>query len=142
MSRRTPIVASIVATAIALAGGHPAQASPCRAYTVDRPETPYGYEEINTCPLLSGDFANADWRVSIMPWEPAAYLYRGVDRHTGASIQLIDFDVVGTTERPQYRFHNGDTTYVVSFQYADPDTIRLQVFHLGQPLLNQLLSRE
>lgn len=142
MNGRVSLVASGLVTLMGFGFSLPVQAeSSCRAYTVDRPETPYGYEEINNCPPIAGDFANANWRVSISRWEPAAYLYRGVDRQTGASIQLIDFDISGTTERAQYRFHNGDTTYQVSFQYADPDTIRLQVYQLGQPLLNELLYR-
>ena len=120
----------------------PAKAQqPCQAYTVDRPETPYGYEEINNCPLMSGTFANDTWQVEISGWEPAAYRYQGRNLRDGSSIQLIDFHITGTTERPQYRFHNGDTTYVVTFRYADPNTIRLEVFQSGRLLLNQLLYR-
>lgn len=141
MNYRIPILVSTMATAIVFGLNFPAQAESCHAYTVDRPADPYGYAEINNCGLISGEFANPDWQVTIGPWEPAAYLYEGVNRYTGASIQLIDFDVAGTTERPQYRFRNGDTTYVVSFQSADPNTIRLQVYQLGQPLLNELLYR-
>lgn len=141
MNRRIPIMAATMAIAIVFGLNFPAQAESCQAYTVDRPADPYGYAEINNCSLISGEFANNDWQITIGPWEPAAYLYRGVNRYTGASIQLIDFDVAGTTERPQYRFRNGDTTYVVSFQPADPNTIRLQVYQSGQPLLNELLYR-
>ena len=120
---------------------HDALPISCQAYTVERPNTPYGYEEINNCPNLSGEFSNTNWRVSLQKWEPAAYLYRGFNRQTSDQIQLIDFDVVGTTDRPQYRFHNGDTTYTVSFQTADPDTIRLQVYQLDQLVVNELLYR-
>ena len=141
MKGSVPVIASVIAPVIFLGLGMSVQAAPCRVYTIDRPDTLYGYEEINNCPSLSGDFANADWRVTILQWEPAAYLYRGVNRHTGASIELIDFNVVGTTDRSQYRFRNGNTTYVVTFQPADPDTIRLQVYQSGQSLLNELLYR-
>lgn len=141
MIYRVPIIATAVATALILGTDLAAEAAPCQAYTIERPNTPYGYEEINNCPNLSGEFSNADWQVSIQKWEPAAYLYRGVNRQTSALIQLIDFDVVGTTDRPQYRFHNGDTTYTVSFQTADPDTIRLQVYQLDQLVVNELLYR-
>ncbi|MBE9067719.1 hypothetical protein IQ260_13750 [Leptolyngbya cf. ectocarpi LEGE 11479] len=141
MNCRIPIIATTAAIAMVSGLNFPARAEVCQAYTVDRPADPYGYAEINNCSLISGEFANRDWQVTIGAWEPAAYLYRGVNRYTGASIQLIDFDVAGTTERPQYRFHNGDTTYVVSFQSADPNTIRLQVYQLGQPLLNEVLYR-
>lgn len=116
---------------------------PCRAYTVDTPGEAYTYEEINNCPLsITGTFANQNWRVYLSKWEPAAYRYVGVSRYDGSRISIIDFDVAGTTRRPQYRFTNKDVTYVVSFQYSDPDTIRLQVYQNGQVLLNELLDRE
>ena len=116
---------------------------PCEAYTIET-QTAYGYEEINNCPLtVRGTFGNRKWRVSISAWEPAAYLYVGLNRSNGSSISLMDFDVAGTTRRPQYRFTNKDNiTYVVSFQYSDPDTIRLQVYHNDLLLLNELLDRE
>ena len=141
MLYRIPIVTAVVAAVLTLGGDLAAQAAPCQAYTVERPNTPYGYEEINNCPNLSGEFSNANWRVSLQKWEPAAYLYRGFNRQTSDQIQLIDFDVVGTTDRPQYRFHNGDTTYTVSFQTADPDTIRPQVYQLDLLVVNELLYR-
>ena len=115
---------------------------PCQAYTVDT-STAYGYEEVNNCPLsISGTFSNANWRVSVTAWEPAAYRYQGVNRYDGSRISIIDFDVVGTTSRPQYRFTNEDVTYVVTFRYSDPDTIRLQVYQNNRLLLNELLDRE
>jgi len=115
---------------------------PCRAYTVDD-NSAYGFTEYNNCPLtVRGTFANEDWRVAISAYEPAYYMYRGWDRYSGSSISFGGFDITGTTERPQYRFHNGDTTYVVTFRYSDPDVIRLEVFQNGQTVLNQLLYRE
>jgi hypothetical protein len=115
---------------------------PCEAYTIES-QTGYRYEEINNCPLtVIGTFGNRKWRVSIGKWEPAAYLYVGLNRSNGRSISLVDFDVAGTTSRPQYRFTNKDVTYVVSFQYSDPDTIRLQVYQNNRVLLNELLDRE
>lgn len=115
---------------------------PCEAYTIET-QTRYGYEEINNCPLtVRGTFGNRKWRVSITMWEPAAYLYVGLNRSNGSSISLMDFDVAGTTSRPQYQFTNKDVTYVVSFQYSDPDTIRLQVYQNNEVLLNELLYRE
>ena len=114
----------------------------CQAYTVDRSETPYGLEEINNWPLLvNGTFSNATWEVDIWVWEPAAYRYEGINLRNGCSISLFGLDVTGTIERPQYRFHNGDTTYVVSFRYTDPDTIRVEVFQGRRVLLNELLYR-
>jgi hypothetical protein len=120
---------------------------PCQAYTVET-QTAYGFEEVNTCPLVRGDFsirgtfANENWRVSISQWEPAAYIYKGVNRRDGSEIQLMDFDVVGTTSRPQYRFTNEDVTYVVTFRYSDPDTIRVEIYQGDRVILNELLDRE
>jgi hypothetical protein len=124
------------------------EGEPCQAYTVEAPNTGYGYEEVNTCPLVRGDFsirgtfANENWRVSISQWEPAAYIYKGVNRRDGSEIQLMDFDVVGTTSRPQYRFTNEDVTYVVTFRYSDPDTIRVEIYQGDRVILNELLDRE
>jgi hypothetical protein len=121
---------------------------PCQAYTVETPSSGYGFEEVNTCPLVRGEFSirgtfsNENWRVSISQWEPAAYIYRGVNRRDGSSIQLIDFDVTGTTSRPQYRFTNEDVTYVVTFRYSDSDTIRLELYQDDRVILNELLDRE
>ncbi|MDY6783840.1 MAG: hypothetical protein SW833_15070 [Cyanobacteriota bacterium] len=115
---------------------------PCRAYTVDRLNyIGYGYEEINNCPILNGTFSNSDWQVEVTKWEPADYRYRGTNLKNGDSIELFDFDVAGTTNRPQYRFHNGNATYVVTFRYSDPDTIRLEVYQGNRRILNQLLYR-
>lgn len=133
------MLATLVTT---MAMSLPAQAQQaCSAYTVDRPGTRYGYEEINNCDIINGTFANEDWRVTISGWEPGVYRYQGTDRSNGNSIELFDFYVTGTTERPQYRFRNGDTSYVVTFRYSDPDTVRLEVFQGNNRLLNELLYR-
>jgi hypothetical protein len=124
------------------------EGEPCQAYIVETPNSGYGFEEVNTCPLVRGDFsirgtfANENWRVSISQWEPAAYIYRGVNRHDGSSIALMDFAVTGTTSRPQYRFTNEDVTYVVTFRYSDPDTIRVEIVQGNRVILNELLERE
>ena len=123
------------------------ESEPCQAYTVNTGDRAYGYEEVNTCPLvrgefsISGTFSNEDWQVHVSAWEPAAYRYKGTNRRDGSSIELIDFDVIGTTSRPQYRFTNGNITYVVTFQYSDPDTIRLEVYQNDRVILNQMLTR-
>ena len=118
-----------------------ATAAPCRMYTVPNSGPGYNYREVNNCPPLNGTFQNGRWRVRFGQWEPAAFLYRGTDRRTGSSIELIDDDVRGTTDRPQYRFHNGNTIYQVTFRPSDPNTIRLEVFQNGRRILNQLLNR-
>ncbi|NET03638.1 MAG: hypothetical protein F6K16_02650 [Symploca sp. SIO2B6] len=135
---------TFLGTAIAFTGigwSTPAQAIPCRAYTVDAPDEPYQYREINNCPILNGTFTNSNWKVEIGQWEPAAYYYKGRNLSNGSSIELIDFDVTGTTDRPQYRFYNGNVTYIVSFRDSDQNTIRLEVYQKERRILNQLLYR-
>jgi hypothetical protein len=145
---RTVAVLLSILLAVAVANVKPAQAEePCQAYTVETSGQGYGFEEVNTCPLAIGDFsiqgtfANENWEVYIFPWEPAAYVYRVTNQTDGSFIQMIDFDVVGTTRRPQYRFTAGTLTYIVTFQYADPNTIRLEAYHEDFRLINELLTR-
>lgn len=148
--RHTPIaIAVALFLPLSISGAALSQeGEPCQAYEVEAPDTGYGFEEVNTCPLvrenfsIRGTFANENWRVSISQWEPAAYIYRGVNRHDGSEIQLMDFDVRGTTSRPQYRFTNEDVIYVVTFRYSDPDTIRVEIIQGDRVLLNELLDRE
>ncbi|MEM9772803.1 MAG: hypothetical protein AAF889_14635 [Cyanobacteria bacterium P01_D01_bin.73] len=117
--------------------------APCRMYTQGIPNSTSGYDirEVNNCPPLNGTFQNGRWRVQFGQWEPALYLYRGTDRRSGSSIELLDSVVSGTTDRPQYQFQNGDTIYQVTFQPSDRNTIRLEVFQNGRRVLNQLLNR-
>lgn len=122
---------------------------PCLAYTVDS-SNPRGlpYEEINNCPMtgIGGAFSDKNWRVAIGKWETALYTFRLWNRQTGELVlQMMDFDVSGTTERPQYRFtpgREGSTAVVVSFQYVDPDFIRVEIFENGEQTFNQLLERD
>ncbi len=117
-------------------------AAPCRMYTEDTPdEIGYGYREVNNCPPLIGTFQNEHWQVDFRRWEPAAFFYRGTNRRTGNTIQLIDDEVRGTTDRPQYLFRNANTVYQVTFRSNDPSTIRVEVFQNDRRILNQLLTR-
>ncbi|NJN22662.1 MAG: hypothetical protein HC812_17670 [Leptolyngbya sp. RL_3_1] len=146
LNRTAALVLVPLALTVASVSPSPAE-EPCQAYTVETPGRGYGFEEVNTCPLATGDFsiqgtfANDNWEVYIFPWEPAAYAYRVTNQADGSSIQMIDFDVAGTTRRPQYRFTAGNLTYIVTFQYADPDTIRLEAYHEDFRLINELLTR-
>ncbi|MGD1938481.1 MAG: hypothetical protein ACFCA4_13115 [Cyanophyceae cyanobacterium] len=138
------VVAGIV---VGSAGGaivQPAAAgSPCRMYTQGIPNSTSGYDirEVNNCPPINGVFQNRHWEVQFGQWEPGAFIYVGTDRRTGRSIDIINDEVQGTTDRPQYLFRNGDTLYKVTFRPSDSDTIRLEVFQNGRRILNQLLSR-
>ncbi|MCA1990484.1 MAG: hypothetical protein LDL41_00325 [Coleofasciculus sp. S288] len=51
---------------------------------------------------------------------------------------------MGTTSRPQYRFTDPerDVTYVVTFRYSDPNTIRLEIYQNNRAIVNELLARE
>lgn len=117
----------------------------CQAYTVND-TSGYGYREVNNCPLtIAGAFSNGTRRIAIHQWEPAAYRLR-VWSQTNSSLLYsnIDFDIIGTTERAQYRFQSDDgDMYVVSFQYADPDTIRLEIYdNQGDRQYNELFYRD
>jgi hypothetical protein len=117
----------------------------CQAYTVSD-SSAYGYSEVNNCPLtIAGSFSNGTRRVAIQQWEPAAYRLRVWNQANNSLLYgNIDFDIIGTTERAQYRFQIDDgDTYVVSFQYADPDTIRLEIYdYQGYRQYNELLYRD
>ncbi|MDA0268025.1 MAG: hypothetical protein O2890_10920 [Cyanobacteria bacterium] len=144
-----PIIAAALSLPLALSVAWEAssQEVPCQAYTVETGSQGYGFEEVNTCPLdhgnfsIQGIFANDNWDIEFFHWEPAAYLYRGINLQDGTSMQLIDFDVVGTSSRPQYRFTDGNLTYTITFRYSDPDMIRFEVHHEGFTLVNELLER-
>lgn len=99
------------------------------------------YEEFSNCPFLTGTFSNGTWQVILSRWEPGAYYYRGKNLITGDSIEVIDSTVRGTTARPQYLFSRHEALYHVTFQPAEPDTIRLQVFVNANEVLNVLLYR-
>jgi hypothetical protein len=125
-------------TCLSLGIALPAKAESCRAYTVNT-HNKYGIIEVNNCPPLGGTFSNSDWKVELDIYKPGAYFYKGINLNNGSSIQVVDFDVAGTTSRPQYRFQNKNVIYVVSFQYSEPNTIRLEVYQENHRILNQLL---
>ena len=101
----------------------------------------YGFEEVNNCPPINGVFQNEQWRVEFGHWEPTAFLYRGTNRQNGDFIELINDELQGTTDHPEYIFRKGDMLYSVAFRPTEPNTIRLQVFQGDRRILNQLLTR-
>ena len=112
------------------------QAEPCKLSVIN-------YEEINNCPLLTGIFASEEWTIKLSYWEPGAYVLKGINRFNGKKINAMGFQVRGTVERPQYPFSEGrtETLYLVTFQRADPNTIRLEIFEDTVPVYNQLLHK-
>jgi hypothetical protein len=95
-----PIPTVLVTACLLLGTIIPAQSAPCRAYTVDEPNNPnnpFGYTEVNNCPILKGTFRNSDREVEISLYEPGAYYYRAKNFINGSSIELLGFDVIGTT---------------------------------------------
>lgn len=116
----------------------------CQAYVIETTETP---TEVNNCRMttetfsIRGTFVNANWKVATSGWEAGAYIYKRVNRQDGRSVRVYDFDVSGTTSRPQYRFTEGNQTHVITFRYSDPNTIRLEVFQNQQLIINELLDR-
>ncbi|NES19302.1 MAG: hypothetical protein F6K41_10330 [Symploca sp. SIO3E6] len=135
------ILTALATTSLLLGVIQPVQADPCRAYVVNAPNAPNGYREVNNCPIINGTFVNSDWNVEIGRYEPLTYYYRGTSRSDGSSIEIVDGNVKGTTNRPQYFFYNGDFAYVVTFQNSDPNTIRLEIYQGQRRILNQLLYR-
>lgn len=119
----------------------PALSKPVLAQTESCYVRVQNYEEFTNCPILTGTFSNGTWQVTLGRWEPGAYSYRGKNLITGDSIELVGSEVKGTTDRPQYLFSRNETLYRVTFQPADPDTIRLEVFADAHEVLNVLLYR-
>ncbi len=118
-----------------------AMAAPCHVYAEGIDGGNDGYREVNNCPPATGTFQNERWRVEFGRWEPAAFVYRGTNRLTGDSIQVVHGEVRGTTDRPQYLFRNANTVYVVSFQADNANVIRVEVWQSDRRILNQLLTR-
>ncbi|MEB3180771.1 MAG: hypothetical protein VKL59_17345 [Nostocaceae cyanobacterium] len=123
------------------------QNQPCKAYL----DTSRGVDdEENNCPItvgkfsIRGTFSNSKWRASFGAWEPAYYILNVTNRQNGSRINVTGFNVQGTTNRPQYRFTDEDRglTYVVTFRYSDPNTIRLEIYQNNRAIANELLSRE
>jgi hypothetical protein len=123
-----------------------ASSRPCKAYLDTRSKNID--VEINNCPvavgtfLIRGTFANPSLQMSFGAWEAGYYILYVKNRKDNKIINMTGFDVNGTTSRPQYRFKDGDVTYVVSFRYSDANTIRLEAYRQGQIILNELLRRE
>ena len=107
-------------------------------------------DEVNNCPIsvgqfsIRGTFSNSNWQASFWAWEPAYYILYVKNQRDGSKINLTGFDVKGTTSRPQYRFSDRDRgiTYIVTFQYSDPNAIRLEIYKNNQAIANELLARE
>lgn len=143
------LAALLAWASLGLTGGIVRAEEPCKGYTQDM-ENPYGYgyEEINNCPLtrddvsISGDFTNENWQVYLAAWEPGSYVYRSMHKQGDTSTRVIDFDITGTTERPQYRFSDGDLTHIITFRYSDPETIRLEIYTGDRLLVNELLTHD
>ncbi|MBE9032054.1 hypothetical protein IQ266_20150 [filamentous cyanobacterium LEGE 11480] len=153
MKMKKLMIASFLALPIALSlasVGFAQREVTCKAYTVTIPTERRAplYDEVNNCPLvkgkfsIQGTFANKTRAVYLHAWEAAFYLYKGKNYINGSSVDLSGFDVAGTTRRPQYRFTDKKLTYVISFQYSDADTIRLEVFRGKQRIINDLLQRK
>lgn len=120
---------------------------PCQGRLVDN----NGIDnEINNCPItvgnfsIRGTFSNSNFQASFWAYEPAYYILYVKNKRDGSTINLTGFNVTGTTSRPQYRFsdRNRGITYVVTFQYSDRNTIRLEMYRNNQAIANQLLARE
>lgn len=120
---------------------------PCQAYIDPSNDID---AEVNNCPItvgefsIRGTFSNPRWQASFWAWEPAYYILYVKNQQDGSTINLTGFQVMGTTRRPQYQFIDRDRNlvYVVSFQYGDPDNIRLEIYKNNWVIVNELLVRD
>ena len=132
---------------LSLAAGANKPNQPCRAYLDTRNEID---AEVNNCPItlgkfsIRGTFSNSNLQASFWAWEPAYYILYVKNKQNGSTINLTGFKVAGTTSRPQYRFTDPDrnVTYVVTFRYSDPNTLRLEIYQNNRTIANELLARE
>jgi hypothetical protein len=145
------LISIVLATActlslsLSVAADEPIQ--PCQAYL----DTSNGIDnETNNCPItrkefsIRGTFANLNWQTSFWAWEPAYYILYVKNQQDDSTITLTGFDVMGTTNRPQYRFIDRDRNiiYVVTFRYSDLNTLRLEIYQNNRTIVNELLTRE
>ncbi|AFZ47322.1 hypothetical protein Cyast_1357 [Cyanobacterium stanieri PCC 7202] len=89
----------------------------------------------------SGVFSDNTWIVTLGYYNNSHY-YEGYNRNTGDSIYLSGATIGGNNQRRTYTWNNSGYRYQVAWQPADPNLIRLQVYHPnGRVILNRLLSR-
>lgn len=128
-------------------GGITSKDQPCQAYL----DTSRGIDdEKNNCPItvenfsIRGTFSNSNWQASFWAYEPAYYILHVKNKPNGNIINLTGFNVTGTTSRPQYRFTDSErnVNYIITFQYSDPNTIRLEIYQNNRAIANELLARE
>lgn len=132
---------------LSLAAGAEEPNQPCQADL----DTTNGIDaEANNCPItvgnfsIRGTFSNSNWQASFGAWEPAYYILYVKNHQDGRQLNLTGFTVRGTTRRPQYQFTERDRgiIYVVTFQYSDPNIIRLEIYQNNRAIVNELLTRE
>ncbi len=91
--------------------------------------------------LPLGTFEDPQWSITLDYYNNALSYY-GMNKKTGANLELRGAKVAGTPQRRVYIWTNGDTTYQVTWQPSDPNFIRIQVFDgRKREVLNRLLRR-
>ncbi len=91
--------------------------------------------------LPTGAFSDGEWTVRIA-YQGNALTYNGRNENDGSSIFLSGATAGGNPSRRTYTWNNGGHRYRVTWQPADPDTIRVEVFAPnGRNILNRLLYR-
>ncbi len=137
----------LLSLSLSLAAGANKSNEPCQAHLDSSSRSD---PEVNNCPItvgkfsIRGTFSNSNWQASFWAWEPAYYILYVKSRKDGSTVNLTGFDVMGTTNRPQYRFTDEErnVTYVVTFRYSDANTIRLEMYKNNRAIINELLTRE
>jgi hypothetical protein len=93
-------------------------------------------------PQPQGFFSDRDWSIS-MDLKGGSYNYHGRNNLTGSKLDLAGASISGTNSRRVYTWNNSGTRYRITWQPADPGTIRLQVIAPnGKEQLNRLLYAE
>lgn len=88
-----------------------------------------------------GTFEDAQWSITL-DYYNNALSYFGMNKRTNQTLDLRGAKTAGTPQRRLYIWINGDTTYQITWQPSDPNTVRLQVFDgRKREVLNRLLHR-
>ena len=83
-----------------------------------------------------------EWVIILKLDEFGAYTYEGINRKKGGSLNLKHAAISGNNQRYTYTFKNGDYKYIIAYQPADSEYVRLTVVNpQGNTILNRLMKK-
>ncbi|MEM9925405.1 MAG: hypothetical protein AAF915_16905 [Cyanobacteria bacterium P01_D01_bin.50] len=86
--------------------------------------------------------SSQEWILKLNLDEFGVYTYEAQNRKTGDNLTLKDPGISGNEQRYTYTFKNGDYKYIVAYQPADAEYIRLTVVNpQGRTILNRLMEK-